>query len=327
MTTLALQARAEAQRQRAEAEGLVEFMLTDLRERLREVGRLDVHGTVNERAIAYYAAQGDLSDLPDDSLERRARVLHAMGEDDDKRGDKGSANARFREAYTATAEVLARHPDDPEAIFAHAQSEYWIGYLAYLDKDWRQAEARWRGYKTLSDRLMKVDPADPVSLREQGYATGNLCTLEIDRKGAPANALKACAEAVQVMERIVARNPGDRRAIQDLGNRHAWLGGAWEASGKIEEALAAFQAQERLLAPLVTQVPEDANLQDQWMRCLMTTAEHLHRMGRKSEAVAYNRKARSIAEKLTAHDPVNMRWRKWILRIDRLSENLKKLDL
>ena len=53
----ALDARREAERQRAEAEGQIEFMLTDLRERLRGVGRLDIMTAVNRRALAYYDRQ------------------------------------------------------------------------------------------------------------------------------------------------------------------------------------------------------------------------------------------------------------------------------
>jgi tetratricopeptide (TPR) repeat protein len=318
MTALALTARAEAQRQRAEAEGLVEFMLTDLREKLREVGRLDVLGSVNDRAIAYYAHQGDLERLPDDSLERRARVLQAMGEDDSTSGRKGSALARFREAYVATAEGLARHPNDPRAIFAHAQSEYWLGHIAYFDKDWPRTEARWSAYKALADRLMQVDPDNPTSLREEGYATGNLCTLEIDRKGVLPNALKACSAAAKVMERIVARSPGDRKAMLDLGNRYAWLGGAWEAAGKPQQALAAFEAQEKLLEPLVRRFPRDARLQDQWMRTLMTLAEFHRRNRRPQEASLYAGRALAVANSLVALDPANAQWKKWKDRLDRL---------
>ena len=63
LTGLALSQRREAQRQRAEAEGLVEFMLTDLRDKLKGVGRLDVLPAVNERALTYYRKQ-DLASLP-----------------------------------------------------------------------------------------------------------------------------------------------------------------------------------------------------------------------------------------------------------------------
>jgi tetratricopeptide (TPR) repeat protein len=317
LTAFALNARAEAERQRQAAEGLVEFMLTDLRDKLREVGRLDVHETVNRRAIAYYSAQGELGKLPDDSLERRARILHAMGEDDDKAGRPAAAQARFREAHAVTAEVLARRPDDPKSIYAHAQSEYWLGYLGYMKQDWPRAEARWRGYKALADQLMRVDPANPTSLRERGYATGNLCTLEVDRKGEPKQTLEACVAAVRAMEQLRRIEPG-MKADRDLANRHAWLGDAYRAAGDSGRALAGYQRQHALLKPLAEKYPEDFDLQDQWMRALMTMAEYLQDLGHDRQSREYRRQAKKLATTLIGHDPANTRWRKWMKRIEQL---------
>lgn len=48
----AIQGQREAERQRAEAEGLIEFMLTDLRDKLEPVGRLEVLDSVGQRALA-----------------------------------------------------------------------------------------------------------------------------------------------------------------------------------------------------------------------------------------------------------------------------------
>ena len=59
MTIFAIQSRNEAQHQQAEAEGLVEYMLTDLRSELKGVGRLDVMTKVNERAMDYYESGPD----------------------------------------------------------------------------------------------------------------------------------------------------------------------------------------------------------------------------------------------------------------------------
>ncbi|WP_373490578.1 TIR domain-containing protein, partial [Parasphingorhabdus sp.] len=120
MTIFAIQSRDEAQRQQAEAEGLVEYMLTDLRAGLKGVGRLDVMTDVNERAMDYYEGQGDLSDMPAESLERRARIFHAWGEDDEKRGDMDEALEKFTKAHRVTETLLNRDPDNPDRIFAHA---------------------------------------------------------------------------------------------------------------------------------------------------------------------------------------------------------------
>jgi hypothetical protein len=57
LTVLAVQGRREAERQRAQADGLIEYMLTDLRKKLEPVGRLEVMDSVGQRALAYYAAQ------------------------------------------------------------------------------------------------------------------------------------------------------------------------------------------------------------------------------------------------------------------------------
>ena len=135
MTSFAISARNEAARQRAESEGLVEYMLTDLREKLKGVGRLDVMGAVNSRAMTYYGQQGNLASLPADSLERRARVLHAMGEDDEKKGELAAALAKFREAHRTTAALLKQDPKNPDRIFAHAQSEYYVGSIAWRQYD------------------------------------------------------------------------------------------------------------------------------------------------------------------------------------------------
>ncbi|HEY6986352.1 MAG TPA: toll/interleukin-1 receptor domain-containing protein, partial [Rhodanobacteraceae bacterium] len=78
LSVYALRARSEAIAQRGEAEGLIEFMLGELRKKLEPVGRLDALDSVGERALAYYSKQ-DAGSLDADSLGRRARALHLIG--------------------------------------------------------------------------------------------------------------------------------------------------------------------------------------------------------------------------------------------------------
>ena len=106
----ALFARNEAERQRAHAEGLIEFMLTDLRRRLEPSGKLDLMDGVAVEALKYYKAQ-NLRDLDDQSLSRRTRALRLMGEIDPTR-DLDHARTAFQQAVSSTSELVARSPHD-----------------------------------------------------------------------------------------------------------------------------------------------------------------------------------------------------------------------
>lgn len=305
MTMAAITARNEAVRQRAEAEGLVEFMLTDLRTQLRKVGRLDVMTSVNERAMRYYAAQGALDEMTDDSLEQRARILHAMGEDDATRGKFPAALGKFREAYRVTAEQLRRMPGDPERIFAHAQSAYWIGYVAYLENDRPAAERHWTTYRQLAGRLVAIDAREPRWQREIGYSEGNLCTLALAAMERAA-ALTAAGAAVT-----------DTGTIEDLANRHAWIADAWFARGDEAGGFAERRRQVAMLQALADRAPDDMQLQDQFMRALMVLSEDLRDHGRLAEAQPYHARARTIARDLLQRDPANQSWQNWARRIER----------
>lgn len=316
LALFAFAARSEAERQRAEAEGLIEFMLTDLRQRLKSVGRLDVLAAANERALAYYGSQEELGRLPDDSLERRARILHAMGEDDVTRGDLDAALATFEEAHRTTAALMRRRPDDPAIVYAHAQSEYWLGYVDYRRNDWAPARGRWQSYKALSDQLSSNDLDNPEWAREAGYADGNLCTLELHGGGDPAAALAYCQSALARMERVRALLPDDLQADKDVANRHAWLADAWLAQGEVERAYRARRTHEALVGALVERHPLDMSLKDQWLRTLMTVGELLETMGQPAEAAGYRTRARELVSELRRHDPANEEWRRWARRID-----------
>lgn len=303
LTAMAMRARDEAHRQRAAAEGLIEFMLTDLRERLKGVGRLDVLATANQRAFEHYTAQ-ELDSVSAETLARRARVLLAMGEDDQARGDSASAEAKFVEARRTTAALLADAPQDPEIIFAHAQSEFWVGSLAWARDDLVGAERAFGNYARLADRLASIAPDDVRSFKEVGYAAGNLCSLRMEQDRTK-NLVELCARALRSMKAAADRLPNDQATWRDVANRHAWLADAYRRVGNLQAAHVQRLAEADIIDRLLASDPHNARLHRAgiWSHRALSKIER--ESGNVPAARLRLRGAVKELERLVASDPEN----------------------
>jgi tetratricopeptide (TPR) repeat protein len=310
LALVALNARHEAEGQRAEAEGLVEFMHGDLRRRLDGVHRLDIMRTVNQRVLAYYDRQLARFDRPADRL-MRARILQAFGQIELESGRQPDAVGVFGETYRTTAELLAAAPNDPDRIFGHAQSEYWLGFVAYMREDYPEARRRLERYRDLAGQLLAIDPSNPAWTREAAYAEGNLCSLAQAEQANPRALLGVCRESLRLMDQVHRALGDDETVIFDLANRHAWVADAWVLNGRWDEALNHRRQQERLVRLLIARAPSNLEYQDVWMRTQFTYGTLLVRRGRAGEARRWFQGAAATAARLHASDPENATWREW----------------
>jgi tetratricopeptide (TPR) repeat protein len=307
LTTLALTARTEAERQRTEAEGLVEFMLTDLRDRLKGVGRLDLMAAVNQRALKYYGDQS-IDRLPALSLERRARILHAMGEDDEARGDYDAALTKFREANRTTAALLAESPNDPDRIYTHAQTEFWIGTV-YYERNQRAASASsFQAYKQLTDRLVAIAPDNPKYLREAGFAENNLCIEALEKPRDLKAAVRYCGNSLTDMKEA-ARHLGPASGVaDDLINAHAWLADAYYYSGDLVDAKSERLEEEQILDKQIAADHKNMDLRDTWVTMQRALALIEAQSGNKPAALARLSRALATVQSMIQFDPKNQRW-------------------
>lgn len=308
MTAVALQARAEAERQRAEAEGLVEFMLNDLRSELKTVGRLPIMTSVNRRALAYYKGQ-DLDGLSPEALEQRSLLLHAMGEDDLAQGRLNEASAQFDEAYRVTASVLAADRDNPDRLFGHGQSAYWRGYVGYLRKATGVARRNWDEYRSLSASAFAKAPGDLRAQRELAYADGNLCTLALEQERDLDRALSTCLRSLEGMRKAAALRPSDTGLANDVATRWAWLADVQTERGDHAAAWTSRMAQGAILRRLLSADTDNAVLLDNWGVCNRGLALIAFRRGDLTGSLEKLRIARDTFRSLQTRDPTNRRWR------------------
>lgn len=307
MTAYAISAQREAERQRAEAEGLIDYMLTDLRTRLRGVGNTEVMSAVNDRAMDYYRDQ-DLSSLPADSLRRRAIILHAMGEDEVARSNHDAAMERFSEAHRTTAALLDLERDDPDRLFAHAQSAYWLGYVAERRENYQQARLHYSTYRQLAGRLGTVDADQDRADREIGFAEGSLCAVEIVDEGTKRPATRHCSAALVAMQRVADRRPDDPATRLALANRHAWLALALEEDGDVDAGISQLATSNRIVTELLQRDTDNADYMDMLAGNLVQLADW--QLGRRQfgAATANLDQGKAILAMLLRRDPERTRW-------------------
>jgi serine/threonine protein kinase len=292
----------EAKRQRVQAEGLIEFMLGDLRKKLQPVGRLDALDAVGTQALAYYAAQ-DAGRLDADSLGRRARALHLIGEIAERRGSLDEALRVFQQAADSTGELLTRYPRDGQRIFDHAQSVYWVGYIARRRGQVADAEASFHKYQELAQQLTRLDPNNLNWRAETAHAGLNLGVVYLESSRS-ALALKAFGETRDAWAGIVGARPDHGF---DLANSWGWIAKAREALGEFDAALDA----QRSKIGVLRQLP-DAGKNRRVQQLLANSGYELGRLqlalGRYASAAQAATDALAQIEALVAVDASNTEW-------------------
>ncbi len=314
LTAFAFRARAEADRQRAEAEGLVEFMLTDLRDRLKGVGRLDAMTSTNARAMAYYGAQ-PLDRLGPISLERRARILLAMGADNERLGDLAAARRNYAEAKRVTSALRLADPGNPDRIFADAQSDYWTGHVDELAGNFEPAAIAYGRYRTAARALLAIEPGSPRALAEVAYAENNLGVLELNGFRRPARAVAAFTAATNAFAAALARQPGNAELRFETANAEAWLADALFATGNNAEARRHRLIDRDLKTALLAGDPQNRR----YAFAIIVTDRALALIdvvsGDRERAAATLDGAAAEIAALVRLDPSNMMWREQAARI------------
>jgi tetratricopeptide (TPR) repeat protein len=305
LAVFAFDKRDEARDQRREAEGLVGFMLGDLRDKLEPIGELEALDAVGARALDYFSKQ-DKSELSEAALAQRSKALTLMGEIAQTRGDLNGALARYAEARAGTAEMVRRAPNDPERLFEHAQNVFWVGEIARERGLLDRSEAAAQEYKNLAYRMTAIDPVSARFRMETQYADANLGIVYLARRRFP-EATRQFQTALATIERVAAAEPGNRDYQQNFSKSLAWLADAQWSEGKVDEAIAQRERQVDLLSRLIER-GRDVGYTEQRIIARQALGKLFASRGEANAALDHLHAAVADAEALIPTQPDNMRW-------------------
>ena len=198
------QERLFAERERAGAEDLVQFLVYDLRRKLRTVGRLDVLSGVADRVESYYLTTASgRAELPA-TLRARAELDDLRAEVANSAGDGAAADRHLRRGLA----LIERAPATPRADEVRAALLASMGLRAARRAELERARALFLESVRVRRAIRATDPAQ--RRRNDLELTGTLKRAAVlaERMGAPSDAEREWKEAASILEGYRARDGG-----------------------------------------------------------------------------------------------------------------------
>jgi len=233
-------ARDDAERRREQAENLISFMLGDLRERLNEVGRLDVLDSVATEAMNYFK-ELPAREINDDVLANRATALLQIGQTQFTRGLHTEAMNAFKESLGAFEELVSRNPDNMKQLFDLGQAHCWVGYVHWENDELDAADASMQKYYQISQQLYQSDPSNEQYILELGFSFNNLAILS-DRRGKTKAALDYNWKMIELSEDVHNRDRDNQTFLLALADAYSWRGSILQADLQLSTAADRFEA-------------------------------------------------------------------------------------
>ncbi|MGF1463152.1 MAG: toll/interleukin-1 receptor domain-containing protein [Maricaulaceae bacterium] len=307
LAVVASVARNDARRGQERAERLIEFMISDLRQRLDEAGRLDILKGVGRVTENYYSSQS-AKRLSPEQVGRWSRTDHLNGEILIEGGDVDEAEAPLLAAYERTARVLAQEPNKADQIWAHAQSTFWLGEQAFRGNAYAEAEDFWNEYNALADQLIALEPKNSKYLVEQAHARLNRGAVLLSSGQDPLKALAAFQSALEGHQAAWAITGPSREARIDIANTHAWIARAFVAAQGLADAEDHRRRQLQILAPLNAKADIDYRALYEELKSRIELRRIRELRGTETDAETVFRNNLRIARQLIFHEPLNFYW-------------------
>ena len=307
LAVAAFQARNEAREQRRQAEGLVEFMLGDLRTKLEPIGKLDALDGVGGRVLAYYQKQ-DASELSDAALLQRSRALNLMAGVAYQRGNLAEADGLYRQAMAGSQEAVLRSPNDATRIFDLAQNVFWLGEIARFRGHTDQAFSAYSEYKRLGDRLVTLEPDNLKWRMESLYGVEDV-GIALYNKRRFAEAAAQFASALGPMQSLVSIDPGNETYQIEFSKLFAWLADAERSLGNLSEAVNARQKQIALLERAIDRGATDVDFRSELITAHDGLGNVLIFRGDFQHGIQELRAAVAQANQLMPVEPTNKFWK------------------
>ncbi len=317
-TGLAISARnarlAAEQRQR-EAETLVDFMLGDLNNKLRQVQRLDILEAVDNQAMAYFLAR-PRTELSDQALALHVKALQKIGNVREDQGKLPAAMEAYRAAASTAAELMRRAPGDVEREAAYAETLHHLGNAYWFQGDLGRALECFQGAIALLERVVIVRPSESGAAL-LAYARTNEGRVR-EARGEFAAAKSLYEAVLATFRNLNSMHSSEIRWQSDLADAAESLAKVAIEQGQLTQAIAGYREVYQIRNQIVVSSPSDRDSQENLWITGAALGGALALCGDGDAARHYARSAVRGARALVAFDATQGDWRLELAKYNRL---------
>ena len=307
---VARQAQAQAEAALEQAEGLIDYMVYDLYDRMDEVGRFDVMETLLAEVEGYYAElEAEGRPMMAEQRMRRGTALANLASIRIGQGDEATARPMYEEAVALARELLAEDPDDIERQIHLANMLNGMANTEELDPDQPSANE----VLSMLEPLSEVHADNAQLLVAVGYAHRHLA-FERGMNADYPTGIVHLEQAIHHYQEAAALEPDNVGTQLTLITMRRSLIMQTAYSGDMETAFA-------LGLPLLEEANALVDENPRHMRIRLARADLLSRLsgglnavGQYQEAIGYSEQALEDYRMLVGEDATNQHWRDGLIQ-------------
>ena len=296
------------QHEREKAEQLATFVV-DLGERLKTDADLETLALISAEASRHLQSL-DPDKLSPETGEKVALAIRQMAQVSQFQGKLDEALEGFQRSRDLLSRLNNKYPEISGLLFELGNAEFYIGNLHNDQGRYDKALEAMQEYHRLTRTLLDTDPDNPDWILELAYSNNNLAALQLSSgKGINAKTLAHVAEAIRLMEMVVALRPDDEAVASVYANSLAWAADAQFQTCNLKDTMT-LRSRVLELAEFSTRAdPRNNDIKKGHAFALTGIARAQIVTGRTELAERNLGLAISILQQLSAADPSNMHYR------------------
>jgi len=302
-----------ADTRRQAAEHLIDRMLSDVKTRLSQIGRLDLLASLGTEIRDYYGTLANIpGGIPADDVDRMATAVELVGLAERDSGKLDEALATWTGARSTLAGAAGSETGEATRFKRRliARLDFEIGTIHQQRGELAAALASYGQAGRELDALRGEAPTDHSVLLGAADVHDRVGDL-LRNEGKVDLALDEFVQAKAFRERASGSpNSRPQDEVLALSTSHLKLGSLYQVRGKSAQALDEYRAALRLRAAARDEQRNNVELETKVLEVRLTLGDLQRQVGDPASAIETYRTALPELAALTQRDPANTTWRR-----------------